>query len=227
MAALEHRRRTGEGQWIEMSLNECGAAFCCEALLRRWRPTGVGARPGRQPRPPLRPPRRLPLRRESISGWRSPCSPTRSGRVLAALARPARPGRRPGAGHAWPVASARHDELDAAIAGVDDRSRAVRGGLGLQRAGVSAAPVLANWQVLPDPHLHHRGFYQPHRAPGRRRLPDHHLAVALLPHPGPAGRPGAAVRRAQPARSCAEAGFDEARIEALYAAGVTADEPLV
>ena len=34
MAALRHRARTGEGQWIDMSLNECGVTYCAEALRR-------------------------------------------------------------------------------------------------------------------------------------------------------------------------------------------------
>ena len=52
MAALRHRDRTGEGQWVDMSLNECGVTFCADALLelpahrascgRRW-PTATPA----------------------------------------------------------------------------------------------------------------------------------------------------------------------------------------
>ena len=33
LAALRHRARTGEGQWVDMSLNECGVTFCADALL--------------------------------------------------------------------------------------------------------------------------------------------------------------------------------------------------
>ena len=91
MAALEHRRRTGEGQWVELALNECGAAFCAEALLTL-AASGDRARPGRQPRPPLRPPRGLSLRRgRQVGGDR------RAGRRGVAGAgppgRPAGPGR--------------------------------------------------------------------------------------------------------------------------------------
>ena len=93
---------------------------------------------------------------------------------------------------------ARHDELDTAIAAWTSRSRAVRGGLGAaagRRLGRSGACQLAGpaRSAPPSPRL-----LPAPRAPCRRRLPDHHLAVALRPHPGAAGEPGAAVRGAQP-----------------------------
>ena len=54
---------------------------------------------------------------------------------------------------------ARHDELDAAIGSWTAGFEQYEAAWLLQRAGVSAAPVLANWQVLADPHLFRRGFY--------------------------------------------------------------------
>ena len=70
MAALRHRARTGEGQWIDMSLNECGVTFCVDALRRRYQRTG-------EVRPPIanRDPRRRARRActaasAPTTGWR-------------------------------------------------------------------------------------------------------------------------------------------------------------
>jgi crotonobetainyl-CoA:carnitine CoA-transferase CaiB-like acyl-CoA transferase len=41
MAALRHRARTGEGQWVDMALNECGVTFCADALVELQRTAPV------------------------------------------------------------------------------------------------------------------------------------------------------------------------------------------
>ena len=44
----------------------------------------------------------------------------------------------------------------------------------LQRAGVPAGPVLANWELVSNPHLHARGFY----------VPVEHPDMGVFPYPG-------------------------------------------
>ena len=67
MAALRHRARTGEGQWVDMSLNECGVTFCADALLEYQRTGELRAPMGN--RDPLgRPAGRVPLHRHRQLG---------------------------------------------------------------------------------------------------------------------------------------------------------------
>jgi crotonobetainyl-CoA:carnitine CoA-transferase CaiB-like acyl-CoA transferase len=96
----------------------------------------------------------------------------------------------------------------------------------LQRAGVSAAPVLANWQMLPDPHLHQRGFF----------VDIEHPVVGVYPYaswPWRFTRTPASIRRAAPVFAehnrdiFIELGLTTSEIDALYAEGITADEPLL
>ena len=120
---------------------------------------------------------------------------------------------------------ARHDELDAAIATWTSGLEQYEVAWALQRAGISAAPVLANWQVLPDPHLHHRGFYQPIEHPVVGVYPTTTWPWRFSRTPARLAAP-APLFGEHNRRILADARFDEARIEALYATGVTADEPL-
>ena len=118
----------------------------------------------------------------------------------------------------------RHDELDAAIAAWMSQYEQYEAAWLLQRAGVSAAPVLANWQILADPHLFQRGFY----------IPIEHPVVGVYPYPSwpwrfsrtPARVARAAPRFAEHNRQIfGEIGLSEQQIEALYEQGVTADAP--
>ena len=221
LAALEERERSGLGQFIDVSLNEAGACHFLEMLLD-YQATGTVRRPqgNRDARFAPQGAYRcagedcwLALSVQRDEEW--PLLARAIGRVdlaedegLAGLE-----GR-------W----ARHDELDAAIglwtAGYEQYEAAWI----LQRAGVSAAPVLANWQVLADPHLFRRGFY----------VSIEHPVVGVYPYPSwpwRLSRTPARVERAAPRfaehnrQVLAELGLSEERIEQLYAAGVTADAP--
>ena len=44
----------------------------------------------------------------------------------------------------------------------------------LQRVGVPAAPVLANWEMVSNPHFHARNFY----------IPMEHPEMGVFPYPG-------------------------------------------
>jgi crotonobetainyl-CoA:carnitine CoA-transferase CaiB-like acyl-CoA transferase len=223
MAALHHRARTGEGQWIEMSLNESGVLMCVDALMSLQRTGEV--------RPPMgnRDPRVAPqgvyrcigtdnwmaLTVRSATEWQAVA--VLIGRAdladdpeLATLA-----GR-------W----ARHDELDAAIsawtAGLEQYEIAEA----LQAAGVPAAPVLANWQILPDPHIHERGMYDTMVFPVVGAYPATTWPWRFSRTPARLARP--APLFAQHNREIlTEAGLSEEAIEALYASGTTADNPVM
>ena len=78
LAALDHRRRTGEGQYIDQAQIESALHFLGPRAARR---AAVGPQrpPQRQPRPGRRPPRRLPLRRRRPVVRPSRSRPTSSG----------------------------------------------------------------------------------------------------------------------------------------------------
>lgn len=120
-----------------------------------------------------------------------------------------------------------HDELDTGIeawAREHDHYEAARL---LQAAGVPAAPVLINWELLSDPHLHDRGFY----------VPIEHPETGVLPYPGlpwQFSRTPATIR--VPAPRFGEhnrqvlagiLGLGDADIEALRREGTIADAPVI
>jgi crotonobetainyl-CoA:carnitine CoA-transferase CaiB-like acyl-CoA transferase len=221
MAALEHRRHSGEGQWIEIALNECGVSFCTEMLVD-FLATGTVRRPAGN-----RDPRFAPqgvYRCAGADNWVAvavqndddwPVLADAVGRAdlaadpeLATL-----PGRQ-----------ARHDEMDDAISTWTAGLEQYEAAWALQRLGISAAPVLANWQILPDPHIAHRQFY----------VPVEHPVVGVYPTtswPWRFSRTPGSVRRPAPLfgqhnrEILHEAGLDEDRIADLYRNGVTSDHP--
>jgi crotonobetainyl-CoA:carnitine CoA-transferase CaiB-like acyl-CoA transferase len=119
---------------------------------------------------------------------------------------------------------ARHDELDDAIgawtAGLEQYEIAEA----LQGRGVPAGPVLANWQILPDPHVHARGLYETVVFPVVGAYPTTTWPWRFERTPARIERP--APLFAQHNREILrEAGYDEAAITALYERGITADAP--
>jgi crotonobetainyl-CoA:carnitine CoA-transferase CaiB-like acyl-CoA transferase len=221
MAALRHRARTGEGQWIDMSLNETGVTYCAEALLAYQR-TGE-LRPPMANRDPLVAPQGV-YRCIGTDNWVA--ITVRSGdewkRVAELIGRPDLAADE-SLGE-LSARQARHDELDAAISAWTAPLEQYEVAEALQAGGVPAAPVLANWQILPDPHIHARGMYQTivHPVVG---------AYPTVTWPWRFERTPARIVRSAPLFAehnreiLKEAGLDEAAIEALYASGTTADDP--
>lgn len=221
LAALEHRRRTGEGQWIDMSLNECGAIFGAEALVGY---AATGQVPGPRGN---RDPRFAPsgvYRCAGADHWAAVVvqADDEWPELALAIDRPDLAGD-PGLATV-DGRLARHDEIDEAVSAWTASRESYQVARHLQRVGVSAAPVLANWQMLADPHLHHRGFFQP----------IEHPVVGVYPTatwPWHFSRTPAQLRRPAPLFSehnrevLREIGLTDERVEALYASGVTADEP--
>ncbi len=84
--------------------------------------------------------------------------------------------------------------------------------------------MLANWQVLPDPQIHARGVYETMVFPVVGAYPTTTWPWRFERTPASLRRP--APLFAQHNREVlAEAGLDDTAIAALYASGVTSDEP--
>jgi crotonobetainyl-CoA:carnitine CoA-transferase CaiB-like acyl-CoA transferase len=223
LAALECRRRTGKGQWIDISLNECGAGFFAEGLID-YQLNGVFEGPHGNDDARFYPHSAfkcagidnwLALAVQSDDEWPSFCQAI--GRADLADD----PGLREAAGR-----RARAQEINEAVAGWAAGLEQYEAAWALQRAGVSAAPVLANWQLLADPHLYEREFY----------VPIEHPVVGVYPFPSwpwRFSRTPAKVRRHSPLfaehnrQVLSEVGLSPEQIDALYESGVTSDEPAV
>ena len=221
IAALAERDRSGRGQQVEVSLFAAGTLFSVEALMECQLAGGV---PG-----PLanRSPRRAPqgayrsagddcwlaLACETDEQWEALCG------VLGA----------PELGREHPTLADRlraHDAIDLAIEGwsraLDHNEAAAR----LQAAGVPAGPVLANWELVSDPHLYLRDYWVDtvHEEVGYQRYEGQPWRFSRTRPP----------RRARPAPRFGEHNDDvllaagartPGEVAALRAAGVVLDEP--
>ena len=171
LAALHNRRRTGQGQLIDLSLNESLMSFLGEAFLEYGL---TGRDPSQQGN---RHPRMAPHGCYRCSGqdqWVAIAvrDDQEWTRLCAAV------------GHAewaerieWATLAGRlehHDELDAAISEWTKERDHYEVMRALQAAGVPAGAVLQNWEMLSDPHVYHRGFY----------VMTEHPETGVLPFPG-------------------------------------------
>ncbi|MCY4639328.1 MAG: CoA transferase [Chloroflexi bacterium] len=154
VAALWERERSGRGQHLDMALSESGALFAVEPIMD-YQLTGRVAEPRGNRSRRIAPQGAyrsagedcwLAIGVESEEQWRALCA------VIG----------RPGLGTRYADPEGRwraHDEIDAAI---DEWSRALdhnEATRRLQAAGVPAGPVLANWEIVADPHLFRRGYW--------------------------------------------------------------------
>jgi crotonobetainyl-CoA:carnitine CoA-transferase CaiB-like acyl-CoA transferase len=156
VAALIHRRRTGQGQFIDLSMRETTVALIGEQIVAH---SGTGYMPERTGN---RHPQFAPqgaYRCQGDDQWLTISVRTDDEwrRLCAAIGRPdlANDSR------FVDVAGRRthHDEIDA-ILGVWAQEQEARAATeGLQSAGVPAAPVLHIPDLIADPHLNARGFW--------------------------------------------------------------------
>ncbi len=173
LAALHYRKRTGKGQYIDLSEQEAaipmlGAALMDFAMNERL-PERVGNRTGAVGAPQgcyrcLGDDDWLVISIESDDEWAAFCQATghqkwaEDGRFVDV------DGRRE-----------HHDELDSLIEGWTHEQDHYQAFHLLQQAGVKAAPVLNGKEILLDPHFKERGQFdvvdQPHQ--GRRPMPRH------------------------------------------------------
>jgi len=221
MAALRHRARTGEGQFVDMSLNECGVTFCADALLEYQR-TGTLRAPNAN-RDPAYAPQGV-YRCIGTDNWVA--ISVQSGeewkQVADLIGRPDLAADQSLVDLA--ARHARHDELDAAISAWTAGREQYEVAQALQDRGVAAGPVLANWQVLPDPHIYERHLYETVVSPVVGAYPTITWPWKFERTPARISRP--APLFAQHNREILkEAGLDEAAIAALYESGTTADAP--
>ena len=221
VAALEERERTGRGQHIEISLHEGSALFVLDSIMDH-RLNGRVAGPMNN-----RSPRRAPQGAYPSAGedcWLAlACDDDAQWRALCdAIERPELAER-----HATLAErSGAHDEIDAAITEWSrqlDHQEATRL---LQAVGVPAGPVLANWEIVSDPHLYERGYWVEvvHPEVGYQRWEGYPWRLSLTPgrtH-SPAPRLGQhndeVLRRAT--------GMDDRDIRALRQAGALVDDPI-
>lgn len=222
MAALHARRRSGRGQWIDMSLLEAVAPFFAASFLE-YTTTGVVPEPVANRSRDLCPHNVYPAAGRDC--WLAVA--VRDETDFAALCRVTGFAPRPAELAPGGVAArrAREAEIDAAIArwaAPLDHNEAARR---LQAAGVPGAPVMANWELFTDNHLNDRGFF----------VRTRHEEAGTLSYPGFPWRfekTPASLRLAGPmfAEHNREVfggllGLAAAEIRALYDANVTADEP--
>jgi crotonobetainyl-CoA:carnitine CoA-transferase CaiB-like acyl-CoA transferase len=221
LAALRHRARTGEGQWIDISLNECGVTYCAEALLDYQRSGEM--RPPMGNRDPLVAPQGV-YRCIGTDNWVA--LTVRSADEWRAVADViGRPDLAEDASLADLAArQARHDELDEAISAWMADLEQDEVAAALQARGVPAGPVLANWQILPNPHIYARGMYQTVMHPVVGAYPETTWPWRFARTPARIARP-APLFAEHHREILVEAGLDDGAIAALYASGTTADEP--
>ena len=163
LAALHYRRRTGKGQYIDLSEHESAIPVVGHALMD-FALNQRNAAAHRQPQPLVRPAGLLPLRgRRQLARHHRPRR-RRVGRLLRT-----RPATREWAqDERFADVLGRfenHDALDELISTwtrEQDQTEAMHL---LQDAGVIAAAVLNPKQALLDPHLRERGFYQTFEQP--------------------------------------------------------------
>ena len=221
LAALEHREATGSGQYIDVALNEAGAAYFFESLMAfqtsgevrrpqgnrdaRFAPQGAYRAGGEDSW--------IAVSVQSDDEWASLCRVLGRDDLLADSELSTLAGR-----------TAREDELDVAIESWTSEREQYEAAWALQRAGVSAAPILANWQVLHDPHIHERGFYRW----------VNHSVIGVYPYPSwpwQFSRTEPSIRRAAPRFAehnhevLSELGYDDEQIAELYALEITSDVP--
>jgi crotonobetainyl-CoA:carnitine CoA-transferase CaiB-like acyl-CoA transferase len=221
MAALLERQRSGKGQWIDLSLAECATIMMADVHLQH-AATGQVRRPDGNRDTRFAPQGAyrcagednwVAISVQSDDDWLALAEaigrPDLAGRPeLASLA-----GRR-----------AHHDELDAAIGDWTGARVQYEVAGALQRAGISSAPVLANWQVAADRHIHARRFY----------VEVDHPTVGVYPQaswPWRLSRTPAAVTRPAPTFAqhhreiFAELGYDDALVDELLSTRAAADRP--
>jgi len=163
LAALDHRRRTGEGAFIDLAQSEAATWFLAPALLE-WTVNGVVAeRAGNRDRD-LAPHGVYPA--AGTDRWVAiACRDDRDWSALAELL-----GRTDLA--ALPIAERhrRHDELDELIAAWTSTRSDAEAEAALQARGVPAHLVASSVECLADPQLAYRGHFVDLDHPSRRCL---------------------------------------------------------
>lgn len=218
--ALLRRARTGRGTYIDLAQREGAAVLAGEAFVRaslhgevqpphlgnrsaRWAPQGAYQCTGED--------QWLVLTATTDLEWRA----------LAAVV-----GREDLAGLPLEERRRRHDEIDAVLTawavGQDPQDALET----LQAAGVPAGRVLDTGQIHDDPQLLRRGFwvYLPH--PRMQRYKQANVSWRLVECNPTLGRHSPLFGEHTRQVLTAVAGLTDSEVDDLYAAGVSADEPV-
>jgi crotonobetainyl-CoA:carnitine CoA-transferase CaiB-like acyl-CoA transferase len=221
LAALEYRERTGKGQYIDLSLAENGINFFAESFLE-YVCTGK-KRPAMGNRHPIYAPQGcypsagddmwMVLTVRSDEEWR---------RFAGVLGAPELQDDR------YRTAEGRrrcHDELDAIIKKWTARHDHSEASWLLQRAGISAAPVLTNWEMVSNAHIFDLGFYQTVAHPEMGAFPQPGMPWKLSDSPGKIRElaPLFGAHNAEVLRGLLK--LPEERLAVLYKEGIVADVP--
>lgn len=222
LAALRHRNRTGHGQWIDISLNESGVTYCAEALVELQ--TSGKVRAPNANRDPAVAPQGV-YRCIGTDNWVA--ITIRSCDEWQRLARTI--GRQDLADDLSLASLAgrhnRHDELDAAISTYTAGLEHYEVAHALQALSIAAGPVLANWQIQADPHIHYRKMYETIVHPVVGAYPTTTWPWRFDRTPARLSRP-APLFAEHNREILREAGLNEDAISNLYETGTTADNPL-
>ena len=222
LAALNGRRATGRGRWIDMSLFEAVLPFFAQELLT-YAVTGEAPEPIGNASPVHSPQGIYPCAGED--NWLA--LTVRNERDFAALAKVIGAPEL-AANPKLATVEGRRDasaEIDAAIAVWSREQTVPAAAAALQEAGVPAAPVMPNWMVVSDNHLNDRGYFVTVRHPvaGTHVFPG--FPWRFEETPGAIARPAPLFAQHNHEVFTGLLGMTEAEIEALYAAGATNDAP--
>ena len=171
VAALLHRERSGVGQYIDLALQEAAAAFMGEFLMD-YLLNGRVAEPRANRHPHYAPQGSYPCFGEDM--WVVLCvrSDDEWQRFCGAVGHPEWAERPEFATEE--DRRRQHDSLDELITSWTKEQDHWEAARILQQAGVPAAPVLLNWEIVTNQHLFERGFY----------VPVPHREAGVLPYPG-------------------------------------------
>jgi crotonobetainyl-CoA:carnitine CoA-transferase CaiB-like acyl-CoA transferase len=216
LAALCHRQRTGEGQFIDVSLWEASATLLPDALLEY---EMNGTEP---PRDGNRDPHMAPhgvFRSAGVDRWVSIAVGTdEEWRSLVAVIGD---GELASQRYATLADRKRHeDEIEARLTRWTTTHSPEEATHRLQAAGVAAFPAMTNQDVADDPHLNGRDFFVdlPHPEVGKR----HHAGIPWKLSEMPCAVTAPAPCLGQHSREVLDEvlGYSESEIEALAADGV-------
>ncbi len=222
LAALHARRHTGRGQWLDVSLLEAVTPFFAQSLLEYTTTGEVPVPRGNRslvysPQgnyPTMGKDCWLSLTVRDGNDWVALCG------VIGRVDLRGEPSLATAAGR-----RSRESEIDAAIGTWAAGRNHIQAAEALQAVGVPAAPVMPNWEVASDNHLHSRGFFLSiaHPVAGTHLWPGYPWRFARTPASISRPAPLFAEHNAEVFRGLL--GLSEDEVAALYASGATADAP--
>ncbi len=222
LAALHARSQGGGGQWIDMSLLEAVTPFFAQPFLQYTVARDIRTPSGNRsedaaPQGSYRTAGDdcwLAVTICSAADWESLCEVIGKNDLVEKPDLQSLTGRQ-----------ALHDEIDEAISSWSaELDHNVAADL-LQSAGLAAAPIMKNWEVLTDNHLNSRSFFLQisHPEAGTHLWPG--FPWKLEKTPGEVRLPAPMFGQHNLEVLDGLAGLDVATVDALYREGVTSDEP--